>query len=75
MNFKLNDETLDTVAGGGLNNAITLGMAGSQVGVLAGGSVGGPAGAIVGGLIGGIGGLIGGAFTKDDPKGGIHMMY
>lgn len=71
----LNDEVLETVAGGGLKNAITLGMAGSQTGVMGGGLVGGPAGALIGGAVGGLGGVIGGALTKDDPKGTIHVMY
>lgn len=71
----LNDEALKTVAGGGLKNALTFGMAGSQTGILGGGAVGGPAGAVIGGVIGGVAGLIGGALTKDDPKGRIHVMY
>ena len=75
MNTALNDEALDMVAGGGLKNAITLGMAGSQAGILGGGAFGGPAGAVIGGVIGGIGGLIGGALIKDDPKGRIQVMF
>lgn len=71
----LNDEALDMVAGGGLTNALTLGMAGTQTGILGGGAVGGPAGAVIGGVIGGVAGLIGGALTKDDPKGRVHVMY
>jgi hypothetical protein len=71
----LNDDALEAIAGGGLKNALTFGMAGSQTGVLGGGVVGGPVGALIGGVIGGVGGLIGGALSKDDPKGDIHVMY
>lgn len=70
----LSDEVLESVAGGGIKNAISFGMAGSQIGVL-GGGVAGPVGCVVGGIVGGVAGVIGGAFVKDDPKGGIHMMY
>jgi hypothetical protein len=70
----LSDEALEGVAGGGIKNAFTFGMAGAQAGVLGGGLFG-PVGCAVGGFVGGMAGAIGGALAKDDPKGRIHVMY
>lgn len=70
----ISDEALEAVAGGGFKNAMSFGMAGSQIGILGGGLFG-PAGAAIGGAIGAVAGAVGGALTTDDPKGRIHVMY
>lgn len=63
----LSDDALEDVAGGGLKNAISFGLAGAKAGARDGVAAG-PVGIGFGGFVGGLVGAIGGAFTKDDPK-------
>ncbi len=67
----LTDEALEAVAGGGIKNAIALGVWGAVQGGGGGGIAAGPVGAVGGGILGGAIGFIGGLFTDDSsPAGG-----
>jgi hypothetical protein len=60
----LNDESLEAVAGGGIKDAVALGLAGAVYGGGTG-AVAGPVGAVGGGIIGGLLGFAGGMLTRD----------